>query len=196
MGLGGVLGRHRDRHGSTRDPQNCLFGHPEIANFEWVWGSLWAGIGTATQPTHPPINLTAQLLKRGGGSARQRNWIEKSTAVFCASASLPGRKKPNDQTTERPSNHTNWPGGRREAIKQHISSLGCACRGRRRKAQPKQPIPGGPAALPGPPVRPHGPPHASWGGLPGPPAALPGRLFGMVNIFWALRAKSYIYIYM
>ena len=104
MGLGVVLGRHRDRHGSPRDPQNCLFGHPEIANFEWVWGSLWAGIGTATQPTHPPINLTAQLLKRGGGSARQRNWIEKSTAVFCASTSLPRRKSqttkpPNDQAT-------------------------------------------------------------------------------------------------
>ena len=57
---------------------------------------------TATQPTHPTIKLTAQLLKRGGGSARQRNWIEKSTAVFCASASLPGRNKPKDQTTKRP----------------------------------------------------------------------------------------------
>ena len=43
---------------------------------------------TATQPTQPPINLTAQLLRRGGGSARQRNWIEKSTWVICASWGL------------------------------------------------------------------------------------------------------------
>ena len=125
MGLGVVLGRHRDRHGSSRDLQNCLFGRPEITTFEWVWGSLWAGIGTATQPTHPPINLTAQLLKRGGGSARQGNWIEKSMAVFYASASLPRRNKPNDQinkkrphkrTTKKPHNATRGPGGMREAI--------------------------------------------------------------------------------
>ena len=80
---------------------------------------------TATQPTHPPINLTAQLLKRGGGSARQGNWIEKSMAVFYASASLPRRNKLNDQinkkrphkrTTKKPHNATRGPGGMREAI--------------------------------------------------------------------------------
>ena len=61
-------------------PRNCKF---------------WVGLGvvlgrkrTATQPTQPPINLTAQLLRRGGGSARQRNWIEKSTWVICASWGL------------------------------------------------------------------------------------------------------------
>ena len=117
------MGRHRDRHGSTRNPQHCLFGHRESANFEWVWGSLWARIGTATQPIHPPINLTAQLLKRGGGSARQGNWIEKSMAVFYASASLPRRNKLNDQinkkrphkrTTKKPHNATRCPGGMRE----------------------------------------------------------------------------------
>ena len=126
--LNGIGGRFGQASGPPREhPKlpNCLFGHREIANFEWVWGSLWARIGTATQPIHPPINLTAQLLKRGGGSARQGNWIEKSMAVFYASASLPRRNKPNDQinkkrphkrTTKKPHNASRGPGGMRVAI--------------------------------------------------------------------------------
>ena len=37
MGLGVVLGKNRDRHGSPRDPPNCWFGCPEIASCLGGW---------------------------------------------------------------------------------------------------------------------------------------------------------------
>ena len=111
--------------GAPETPNIAYLGTAKVQILNGFGGSLWARIGTATQPIHPPINLTAQLLKRGGGSARQGNWIEKSMAVFYASASLPRRNKLNDQinkkrphkrTTKKPHNASRGPGGMRVAI--------------------------------------------------------------------------------
>ena len=100
-------------------PKIAYLGIPKLQILNGFGGRFGLQSGPPlTQPIHPPINLTAQLLKRGGGSARQGNWIEKSMAVFYASASLPRRNKLNDQinkkrphkrTTKKPHNATRGP---------------------------------------------------------------------------------------
>ena len=100
-------------------PQNAP-GTPKIVNFSQDFASFSRSPGIANGTLSLLISSCIVVTRSFLGlptfrmylpdTGRQRNWIETSTAVFCASASLPRRKKPNDQTTDRPSNHTNRPG--------------------------------------------------------------------------------------